>query len=105
MAQVIWAGSALKQLREIDDYLSERSPDAAATVVTRLSQAPRLLETTPRLGRCVPEFGLEHVRELVTVRPYRIIYLVRDEVCEVVAVVHSSRNLASVVGPDDFESS
>jgi len=51
----------------------------------------------------VPEFGLEHVRELVTVRPYRIIYLVREDVCAVVAVVHSSRNLPAVLDPKDFE--
>jgi toxin ParE1/3/4 len=86
MAQVIWTKAAMRHLREIDDFLSERSPDAASRLVERLVRAPRLLETTPLLGRQVPELNHEDIRELVTVKPYRIIYVVKEDICRIVAV-------------------
>ncbi len=55
MAQVIWTKAAMRHLREIDDFVSQRAPDAAARLVERLVRAPRLLETTPLLGMQVPE--------------------------------------------------
>lgn len=103
MARVVWARAALNHLREIDEYISQHSPERAAAVVTRLSQATRILATTPRLGRRVPEYGQDHIRELVTEKPYRIIYLVHGDECRVVAVVHGRRDLGGLYTAEDLE--
>ena len=93
MAEVIWTETALKNLREITDYVAEASPAKADKLAARLSEVPDMLEQTPRIGRRVPEFNRDDIRELVTVRPYRIIYVIRDETCYIAAIVHSSRDL------------
>jgi plasmid stabilization system protein ParE len=103
MAQVIWTRSAMRHLREIDDYLSQRSPEHAAKVLCQLRDAPKLLATSPRLGRVVPDYGREDVRELVTVKPYRIVYLLQEDTCRVLAVVHSRRLLQNVIRPEDLD--
>jgi toxin ParE1/3/4 len=102
MAQVIWTESALRHVREITDFVAERSPERADELAAQLSAAPELLEHTPKIGRCVPEFGREDVRELVTVRPYRIVYFLRAEDCYIIAVVHGRRDLTRL-RPENLE--
>jgi plasmid stabilization system protein ParE len=68
----------------------------------RIMHAPRRLASLPLLGRVVPEYGEDHIRELI-VPPYRLIYVVRDDVCFVVAVVHSSRDLSTLFRLEDLE--
>jgi toxin ParE1/3/4 len=103
MAQVTWAETALRNVREIVDYVAQVSPDRAERLETELMDAPDLLTTSPRLGRQVPEFGQEDLRELVTVRPYRIIYRIHEDTCTILAVVHSRRDLRKL-RPEDLES-
>ena len=105
MAEVVWTETALRNLRDISDYVAQSSPSKSDKLANRLSEVPDLLEDTPRIGRKVPEFNQDHIRELVTVRPYRIIYVVRDEACYIVAIVHSSRDLKKTLraaGLQDF---
>jgi toxin ParE1/3/4 len=105
MAEVIWTETALKNLRDITNYVAEDSPLKADKLAVRLSEAPNILEHTPRIGRRVPEFAQDHIRELVTVRPYRLIYVIRDDCCYVTAIIHSSRDLKKALraaGLQDF---
>jgi plasmid stabilization system protein ParE len=73
--------------------------------VARLKDAPKVLASSPKLGRQVPEYGMEHIRELVSVHPYRIIYAVPEDTdtCTVLAVIHGSRDLANALTPEDLE--
>jgi toxin ParE1/3/4 len=103
MAEVLWTKTALKHLEDIRDYVARDSPDRADELIDRLLDAPELLEHTPRMGRRVPEFNLDYLRELVTVRPYRIVYVVREHAVHVVAVLHSRRNVAKLIHPEEFE--
>jgi plasmid stabilization system protein ParE len=102
MAQVTWTEVALKHLRQITDYVAERSPERADELAERLSDAPEILEHTPKIGRRVPEFDRDDLRELVTVRPYRILYLLRDDDCYIIAIVHGRRDLTRL-RPEDLE--
>lgn len=102
MAQVIWAESALTSLKEITDYVAQTSPARADELAARFDSAPDILEHSPRAGRRVPEFDREDIRELVTVRPYRLLYVVREEVCHIMAIIHSKRDLAALLRPEDL---
>jgi plasmid stabilization system protein ParE len=103
MAEVNWAEPALEQLREITEYLDEHSPNAALDLHARVHQATQLLGTSPRMGRVVPEFKIEHFREVI-VKPYRVMYVVQDDpdTCIIVAVVHGRRDVASLIRPEDL---
>jgi plasmid stabilization system protein ParE len=64
---------------------------------------PPVAGNNPAHGRQVPEFHQEHIRELVIVKPYRIIYTVKDDVCRIVAVVHGRRDLTQAINLEDIE--
>lgn len=52
----------------------------------------RKLKQFPRIGRKVPEFDDENIRELVTYS-YRIIYRLEDDETVIAAVIHGKRIL------------
>jgi plasmid stabilization system protein ParE len=65
-------------------------------------ESPRRLTKFPYCGRIVPEFGEENIRELIY-GSYRIIYLVREEICYVVAIIHGSRDVLRHLKPGEWD--
>jgi toxin ParE1/3/4 len=61
------------------------------------------LATFPELGAIVPETGENSIRELIE-HPYRIIYRVSADEVEVLAVIHSARQLPPNLGPSEGSS-
>jgi len=102
MAKVIWTEPALDQVREILEFVAKKSSSKGEQLSAKLFHAVDLLETNPRMGRQVPEFRLAHLRELI-VNSHRILYLLRNDICSIVTVVHSSRDLANLIRPEDLE--
>lgn len=103
MAEVTWSPKALRLWQGIVAYLSEDDPERADIIGEKLVRATDKLSLFPRMGRVVPEFGREDCRELVSVRPYRILYLVVADDCYIIGVVHSRRDLRKVIRWDDLE--
>jgi toxin ParE1/3/4 len=101
MAEVRWTEPALDDLQAISEFIARDSPAYAARLTRKIVEAPRRLVMLPRSGTRVAEFGRDDIRELM-VRPFRIIYAIRGDVCHVVAVIHGSRDLPSVLDPDDL---
>jgi toxin ParE1/3/4 len=75
---IIWSKQALDDLRGIVVFIARDNPDAAAQFGYRLISKVDLLSEFPAMGRVVPEQKSTDVRELI-LRPYRIIYEVRDK--------------------------
>lgn len=91
MAQrLIWSLAAADDLQSIAEYIERDSPHYAAAVVGKIVALARRLPHHPRLGRVVPEFARDDVRERF-VYSYRVIYQVRDEVLIIVNVIHGRR--------------
>lgn len=101
MAEVIWTEPALRDVKDIIDYIAKDSLAYAARFGTRLVAAPRRLETFPKCGRIVPEFQEERIRELIC-DAYRLIYLVAEDACFITAVVHASRQWLQTLEPGDW---
>ena len=76
----------------------------AAAIAGRIVAAVERLGSHPRLGRVVPEYGDEAIREIV-VGNYRIVYRTTGQIVAVVAVIHAKRDFAGRLGrePWDFE--
>ena len=89
---VVLARSAEADLEAIVSYVAKDNPQAAICLGRALVAALRSLEAFPQLGRIVPEFNQESLREIVR-RPYRIIYRVNDaaERIEVIRFWHGAR--------------
>lgn len=63
---IVWSDEALADLIAIETALSARfSVKRTLEIVDGLLQRIELLREQPRLGRVVPEFGLDRLRELV----------------------------------------
>ena len=89
---VVLARSAEADLEAIVSYVARDNPEAALRLGRALVAALRSLEEFPQLGRVVPEFNQESIREIVR-RPYRIIYRVNGtaERIEVIRFWHGAR--------------
>lgn len=87
---VVWSDEAEERLWEIEQYIAEDNPAAAVRLTDRLLERTLLLEHFPEMGRMVPEYGEPRLRELVEGN-YRIFYVLRDDVIEVVTVFEGHR--------------
>lgn len=90
--RVGWSRRALVDLERIAEYIAADSPAYAGIVVKKIVSQVRMLAQFPRLGRRVPEFEDENVRELI-VYSYRIIYQLQNKEAVIAAVVHAKRVL------------
>lgn len=98
MGRVVWTDAAIADLTGIMDYIARDSPRYALQTGERIYAAAGKLDLGPRAGWMVPEFNLDHFREIL-MRPYRIIYEIRGEGCYIVAVIHGSRDLPQHIRP------
>ena len=85
-----WSDKALNDLERIGAYISRDDPKAANRFVTRLWKRAATLKTHPRLGRIVPEFGDESLRELIE-GAYRVVYRVEKNTVTIVTVFEGHR--------------
>jgi len=92
MAKVKWTNLALDDLRSIYDYVSQDSAKYADRLMDKIVEKVEVLKNNPRIGRKVPEFDNESIRELIE-GSYRIIYCIESENEIGVARVHHSARL------------
>ncbi len=77
-------------IQSIFDYILPENPAAARRVVTAIESATTRLEEFPLSGRTG---AVEGTRELViTQLPYIVVYRVRQDFVEIVAVFHAAQN-------------
>ena len=88
--RVFWTDAALGQLESIRDYFARTSPEYAQRLVERIVNRSERIGTFPRSGRMVPEYEIDDVRQVIE-GPYRIIYFIKEEQIEILAVIHTSR--------------
>lgn len=89
---------AENDLAEIVEYIARDNPAAAKRVGHSLVAALRKIEQHPRIGRVVPEFEIETLREIIQT-PYRIVYQVSDSArsIEVARFWHAARGTPDLV--------
>ena len=92
MTEVTWSPESLRDLESIRDYIARDSRTYADLVVRRIVAAVERLGMFPESGRIVPELNLPSIREVI-VRPYRVVYRLREGAAEVVTVFRGSRLL------------
>ncbi len=85
--RVVYFGPALDDIEAITDYIARDSLIAAARVERRLRETVALLANQPDMGR---PGRIGRTRELI-VPPYIVVYHVRSQVVEVLAVIDGRR--------------
>ena len=102
MAQVRWSLTAGNDLQDIEDFIARDSVLHAVAFVDRIVESAETLLKNLRIGRVVPEFSREDLREVIF-RNYRIVYLLQDERAIVLRVVHGSRDLAALTRREPWD--
>jgi toxin ParE1/3/4 len=94
--RVHWTESAIGHLVNIYEYIAINSPTFAKRMVDRITRRSEQIADHPFSGRKVPEYESDDVRELIET-PYRIIYRIKSDQIDVLAVIHGTR-----LFPDDL---
>ncbi len=88
--EVVWTNLALEDLQAIRDYIALGSTKYAERFVNQVFRRTSLLSTFPMVGRKVPEFDKEHIRELFY-QSYRIVYRIESKQISVLRVRHQAQ--------------
>ncbi|WP_113672358.1 type II toxin-antitoxin system RelE/ParE family toxin [Vallitalea guaymasensis] len=90
---VKWSNSAKLDLRQIYNYISTNSEFYAKKVINDIIYKSDNLNNYPSIGKEVNEFNNPLIREIY-VYSYRMIYqIVSNNNVEILAIVHTKRNL------------
>ena len=76
--KIRWTHEALLRLLEIEDFISQDSPERAGKFVDQIIEYTESLSGNPLSGRTVPEISSPDIRELIF-RKYRIVYQINKK--------------------------
>lgn len=85
--RVHWTPEARAQLKAIHKRIAQESPKVAQQVVERLTFRAGQLAKLPHLGRKVPDYNRDDLRQLST-HPYLVIYRLVEEQVDIISVMH-----------------
>ena len=95
--QVVLSRTAEADLSEIVEYIARDNPVAAARFGHELVAHTRSLQNFPEIGRVVPEFQVQTLRELIH-GSYQIVYEI-DHARKVIAIArfwHAARGIPEI---------
>jgi toxin ParE1/3/4 len=90
--RVHWTQNAVEHLVNIYEYIALNSPTYAKGMVDKITRRSEQIADQPLSGRKVPEYQNDDIRELIE-KPYRIIYRIKADQIDVLAVIHGARLL------------
>ncbi|WP_439557022.1 type II toxin-antitoxin system RelE/ParE family toxin [Dyadobacter sp.] len=93
MAGIIWSKEARQDLDNIFIWLEGESKSYSKKWINEVFQKIELLQNFPKMGRKIPETSIANIRE-IRAGNYRIIYNVRKDGVEILALRHTSRPLS-----------
>lgn len=95
--KVCWTDTAQKHLDAIYNYIAQNSPQYAKRMVDRLTIRSQQISLHPLSGRIVPEYDMNQIREVIE-GPYRIIYYLKPDQIDVLAVIHGAMDITQDKG-------
>ena len=92
--KLIWSPAARDDLHDLVVFIGRDNPERAMSFGYELISETEKLQALPGMGRTVPEYRNQNIREIIF-RPYRIVYRINRErkLCEIARVWHSARGM------------
>ena len=90
--KIHWTDTAENHLDAIHAYIAHDSPEYAKRMVDRLTRRSQQIADFPLSGRRVPEYEIDLIREVIE-GPYRIIYYIKPDRIDVLAVLHAAQDV------------
>jgi len=91
--KVVWTQEALDRLSDIEDFISQDSPQRAAKFVNYLIQRGEGVSKNHRIGRIVPEISNPNIREVIA-KKYRIVYKIQENKIEILTAFEGHKLLS-----------
>jgi toxin ParE1/3/4 len=89
--KILWSEQALKRLEEIHQFVAERaSIETANKLIDNLIKRAETLANFPYMGRVVPEFHSDDLREIIEGN-YRIVYIFQKNTLIILTVFEGHR--------------
>jgi len=93
--KIIWSPRSIDDLEEICDYIAKDSEYYASLVAKRITGIAEAIPQFPYSGRIVPEYQNKYLREKFY-KHYRIVYRIKEDAIEIVAISHGAKLLREV---------
>jgi plasmid stabilization system protein ParE len=90
--KIIWSPLAIDRVSEIAEYIALDKPSAADKWIATIFSKVRQLASSPKIGRIVPEIGVEQFRELIYGN-YRIVYRIEKKQISILTIRHGKQIL------------
>jgi len=92
--KVVFSTTAKADMAEIVQYIARDKPNAARKWAAEIRKSVQMLSGLPRLGRVVPEYKVENIREIIKGQ-YRIVYKLdaTKKTIVILTIVHGKRLL------------
>jgi len=94
-----WSPKSALHLEQICEYISGDSEEYAAIFAKRIVAMVLAIPKFPEAGRIVLEYNDPALREKIYGN-YRIVYRMKADVVEIVAICHGSRLLSNAINDD-----
>lgn len=94
--KIRWSPRAASNFEDICNYIAKDSEYYAALFAKKVNIIVKTIPQFPKAGRIVPEYRDENLREKIY-ENYRIVYRLKGEHVEIVAICHGARPLDSIV--------
>jgi addiction module RelE/StbE family toxin len=95
--RIVFTKPAIADIEALVMFISRDNSQAAARIGFEVIEKAEKLATFPFIGRVVPEFKIDSLREVIR-RPYRIVYRVHEDrkLIEVLRVWHAARGIPKI---------
>lgn len=90
--RIIWSPLSIERVTEIAGYIAQDSPQRSRKWVEKIFFKVEQLQSSPAIGRIVPEVNRKEIRELI-LGNYRIIYRVDPQNIFILTVRHGRQIL------------
>ena len=90
--KVHWTETSEGHLDAIYAYIAQDSTPYALRTIDRITKKAQQIGAFPLSGRRVPEYDIDQIRE-VFVGSYRIIYHIKPDQIDVLAVIHGAMEI------------
>jgi plasmid stabilization system protein ParE len=90
--KIKWSPRAASNLEEICNYIAKDSEYYAILFAKKIIDIVKAIPQFPKSGRIVPEYEDDSLREKIYGN-YRIVYRLKADVVEIVAICHGSRSV------------
>lgn len=90
--KIIWSPLAVDRSSEIADYIAQDKPSAAEKWINTVFSKVEQLQSSPEIGRILPELNNAQFREIIYGN-YRIIYRIEKKQISILTIRHGKQIL------------